>query len=71
MRINKESLIKSLDKVNEEIELSGSIKVVEGDTTIFESSYGYANRSEKIPNKINTRFGIASGCKGFTAVAIC
>lgn len=71
MRINKESLIKSLDKVNEEIELSGSIKVVEGHTTIFESSYGYANRNEKIPNRVNTRFGIASGCKGFTAVAIC
>lgn len=33
--------------------------------------YGLANRSEVIPNTTRTRFGIASGCKIFTAVAIC
>jgi len=38
---------------------------------IFEQGYGFANRSERIPNNSNTRFGIASGCKIFTSVAIC
>lgn len=37
----------------------------------FKRSYGYANRSEQIPNDSKTRFGIASGCKIFTSVAIC
>lgn len=36
-----------------------------------ENSYGYANRSELIENKTDTRFGIASGCKLFTSIAIC
>ncbi|WP_160036934.1 serine hydrolase domain-containing protein [Paenibacillus sp. An7] len=33
--------------------------------------YGFANRSEGIKNTVDTKFGIASGCKIFTAVAIC
>ncbi|ACQ70407.1 beta-lactamase [Exiguobacterium sp. AT1b] len=33
-------------------------------------SYGYANRSEQIQHDVTTRFGIASGCKLFTAIAI-
>ena len=32
---------------------------------------GYANKSECINNTIQTRFGIASGCKIFTAIGIC
>ncbi len=32
---------------------------------------GYANQSECINNTIQTRFGIASGCKIFTAIGIC
>jgi len=35
------------------------------------SSLGYANRAEQIPNQTETKFGIASGCKLFTAIAIC
>lgn len=32
---------------------------------------GYADRSNERPNSLGTRFGIASGCKIFTAVAVC
>ena len=32
---------------------------------------GFANRADERPNAINTRFGIASGSKLFTAVAVC
>jgi len=38
---------------------------------LFDRAYGYANRSELILNRSNTKFGIASGCKIFTSVAIC
>ncbi|RJE85107.1 class A beta-lactamase-related serine hydrolase [Paenibacillus sp. 1011MAR3C5] len=48
---------------------SGSIRVTANGEQ-FEKSCGYANRSEGIHNSANTRFGIASGCKIFTAVAI-
>ncbi|WP_432666185.1 serine hydrolase [Wukongibacter baidiensis] len=50
---------------------SGVVLVQEGDYTIFEGGYGLANRSEDIPNTLKTRFGIASGCKLFTSIAIC
>lgn len=35
------------------------------------SSRSFANRAEQLPNETETRFGIASGCKLFTAIAIC
>lgn len=49
---------------------SGSI-LVKLKESILKESNGFANRSEKVKNQVNTRFGIASGCKLFTAIAIC
>lgn len=37
----------------------------------WSSAKGFADRSNERPNSLSTRFGIASGCKIFTAVAIC
>lgn len=50
---------------------SGTVLVKNDKKTLVEKSYGYANRSEQIINSLDTRFGIASGCKLFTAIAIC
>ncbi|NBD35632.1 MAG: serine hydrolase [Chloroflexi bacterium] len=50
---------------------SGVIFVRQGDAQLFAQGYGFANRAAQIPNRVNTRFGIASGCKVFTGVAIC
>lgn len=49
---------------------SGTIIVKDSDGMNVELSSGYANRSDKLKNKQNTRYGIASGCKLFTAIAI-
>ncbi|WP_152393404.1 serine hydrolase domain-containing protein [Paenibacillus guangzhouensis] len=49
---------------------SGTIRMIEQDQVIFEQGYGYANRSEQLKNEANTRFGIASGSKIFTAVTV-
>lgn len=35
------------------------------------TAFGWSNRADKLQNKLNTKFGIASGCKVFTAVSIC
>lgn len=53
------------------IQFSGAILFGAESKTKFENSYGFANRSDKIKNTTNTRFSIASGCKIFTAIAIC
>lgn len=49
---------------------SGSVIVKEYNKS-HQYSKGYAHRSDKRENQTNTRFGIASGCKLFTAIAIC
>lgn len=60
-----------INEVNNKAEFSGVVLVKENDNIIFEKSYGLANRNEEIKNKVDTKFGIASGAKTFTAVAIC
>lgn len=50
---------------------SGSVLVKQHNIEITKSNYGYANKAEERANQDNTRFGIASGCKLFTAIAIC
>lgn len=61
---------KLIEVAQKESQFSGSILVKNKDSLLVESSFGYANRSEQLLNTIDTRFGIASGCKIFTAVAI-
>jgi CubicO group peptidase (beta-lactamase class C family) len=52
-------------------EFSGVIQIRKHGAVAFESAYGLANRADQIPNRIDTRFAMASGCKIFTAVAAC
>ena len=59
-----------IETVQKESQFSGSVLLKNEDSVLVESSFGYANRSERINNTRDTRFGIASGCKLFTAVAI-
>ncbi|WLR42187.1 serine hydrolase [Bacillus carboniphilus] len=65
------TLNQQLSKIQKDIDFSGSIKVNKYKKTVIEESYGFANRSEQIKNHLHTRFGIASGCKLFTAISIC
>jgi CubicO group peptidase (beta-lactamase class C family) len=50
---------------------SGVVYLTQGDVVLFAEGYGLAIRSESIPNRVTTRFQMASGCKIFTGVAIC
>jgi len=51
-------------------EFSGIIQIYSEDALVINKIFGYSNKAEKIPINENTRFQIASGCKGFTATAI-
>ncbi|MCK0470929.1 serine hydrolase [Halalkalibacter sp. APA_J-10(15)] len=62
---------KKISSKSEEMNFSGVVHVVRNGQLTLHKAYGYANRSEKLENNIDTRFGIASGCKLFTAIAIC
>jgi len=50
---------------------SGVVLVQAQGEAVFAKGYGWANRAEAMPNTINTRFAMASGCKTFTSVAVC
>ncbi|ASA23065.1 serine hydrolase domain-containing protein [Paenibacillus donghaensis] len=50
---------------------SGTYLVQHNQQDIAAGSFGYANRAELLVNRSDTRFGIASGCKLFTAIAVC
>ncbi|WP_394190124.1 serine hydrolase domain-containing protein [Paenisporosarcina quisquiliarum] len=50
---------------------SGSALIKENNDILAEVNKGYSNRSEQLQNSTLTRYGIASGCKLFTAIAIC
>ncbi|MBN1285953.1 MAG: serine hydrolase [Anaerolineae bacterium] len=50
---------------------SGVVSVSRKTETLFAQAYGFANRAEAILNRVNTRFGTASGSKTFTGVAVC
>ncbi|MGM0903453.1 MAG: serine hydrolase domain-containing protein [Bacillota bacterium] len=69
--MKKDDLINRITQAQENSEFSGSVLVQMDKEVIAERSYGYANRSDQIENTPFTRFGIASGCKLFTAIAIC
>jgi CubicO group peptidase (beta-lactamase class C family) len=49
---------------------SGVVRIDQGDRIELARAYGLAHRGFEIPNAVDTRFGIASGVKGFTALAV-
>src|SRR5690242_4520511 len=59
-----------LDTSVDEGAFSGVISIRQKDVVLYERAAGYADRSNKIANTLETRFGIASGTKFFTALAI-
>lgn len=67
----KTNILNSINNIQNQNQFSGSVLVQEGNEVLTEVSFGYANRSEQIENNSLTRYGIASGCKVFTSIAIC
>ncbi len=71
MRLDLQQMADCIERQTEPEPFSGVVYLTKGDEVLFEKGYGLAIRSESIPNEINTRFQMASGCKVFTSVAIC
>jgi CubicO group peptidase (beta-lactamase class C family) len=59
-----------IDKIAEETGFSGVVWIDRAGQIEFAKAYGLANRTYGVPNTVDTRFGIASGSKGFTALAV-
>lgn len=64
------SLPDAVDAIADETGFSGVVAVDRADETGFARAYGYAHRAYQIPNTVDTRFAIASGSKGLTALTV-
>ena len=60
----------SVDRIAAETGFSGVVRVDWGDELQLAKAYGLAHRGFEIANTIDTRFGIASGTKGLTALTV-
>jgi CubicO group peptidase (beta-lactamase class C family) len=63
-------VIESVDRVAYETGFSGVVRVDDGSDTQLSEAYGLAHRGFRVPNTVDTQFAIASGGKGFTALAV-
>ena len=64
------SATEKLDALAAETAFSGVIRVEGPDGIEAEKAYGFAHRGYGIPNEVDTRFAIASGTKGLTALTV-
>ena len=51
-------------------QFSGVVSISKSNESVFEKAYGFSDISNKVNNKVDTRFQTASGCKVFASVAI-
>ncbi len=60
----------AVDEVAADTGFSGAVRVDRGGDVELARAYGLADRAHGIANTVDTRFGIASGAKSFTALAV-
>ena len=61
---------RELDSIASRTAFSGVVRIDRADGIELEKAYGLAHRGFEIPNQVDTRFAIASGTKGLTALAV-
>lgn len=66
---NVDDLEAAVDRIARETGFSGVVRV-DGDGRDFAGAYGFADRANRIPNTVDTQFGLASGTKLLTALAV-
>jgi CubicO group peptidase (beta-lactamase class C family) len=59
-----------IDRIAADTGFSGVVQIDHAGEIEFAKAYGLANRAYGVPNTVDTRFGIASGGKGFTALTV-
>lgn len=65
-----DELGRSVDRIALETRFSGVVRVDRGGAVELDRAYGLSDRAHKIPNTVDTQFGLASGTKGLTALAV-
>jgi CubicO group peptidase (beta-lactamase class C family) len=64
------ALVRDLDELAGADAAGAVVSVSRGGEVLLERAYGYAHRAHRVPATVDTRFALASGSKGFTAVLV-
>ncbi|NIH80064.1 CubicO group peptidase (beta-lactamase class C family) [Amycolatopsis viridis] len=59
-----------VDALVAETGFSGVVRVDSSGRTLLAKAYGFAHRGLRVPNTVGTRFALASGTKGLTALTV-
>ena len=65
-----DDLAASLDELAHRTGFSGAVRIDDRSGTRIAAAYGLADRRHGVPNAVDTRFAIASGVKGLTALTV-
>ncbi len=63
-------LREELDQLARDVGFSGVVRVDDGQQMVVANAYGMARRDLGVANTVDTQFGVASGVKGLTALAV-
>ena len=63
-------LTTAVDALARKEDFSGVVRIERAGTLEVNAAYGFAHRGWRIPNTTDTRFALASGNKGFTALVV-
>ena len=69
MTVSQHELAAAVDAVARETSFSGVVRVA-ADGWVVEAAYGLADRAHEVPMTVDTRIGVASGAKTFTALTV-
>ncbi|MDJ0756471.1 MAG: serine hydrolase domain-containing protein [Ardenticatenaceae bacterium] len=64
------TLLQKIEETAAKIQFSGVVSIFRESEAIYSAAFGYRDVQNKLPNQTDTRFGIASGTKFFTALGI-
>ncbi|MBW3657084.1 MAG: beta-lactamase family protein [Actinobacteria bacterium] len=65
-----DDLQRDIERVARDSGFSGVVRVDVADEVVVARAHGLARRDLEVPNTVDTRFGIASGTKGVTALTV-
>jgi CubicO group peptidase (beta-lactamase class C family) len=65
-----QKLIHKIEQAAADTDFSGVVSIFSGASVVFSKAFGFRDIKNRLPNTLDTAFGIASGTKFFTALGI-
>jgi CubicO group peptidase (beta-lactamase class C family) len=65
-----QQLAEAVEAAAGDAQFSGVVRVDRDGEPVYQAAFGLAQRGHEVPNTVDTRFAVASGVKGFTALAV-